>query len=131
MESVLELDQVREEAARKDKERLQGVWNYISGKREAELLVTGDHFTMRFRSGDIYVGRFTVDAIHKPRAMDLFIEEGPEQYRGKVARAIYEFDTDHLIWCPSAPGRDRMRAFPPEEDHEHLCIIFRRQKNSH
>jgi uncharacterized protein (TIGR03067 family) len=128
VEVVLQPEQAREEAARKDRERLQGVWNFMSGRREAELLVANDHFTMRFRNGDIYVGRFTLDPINKPRAMDLFIEEGPEAFRGKVSRAIYEFDTDHLIWCPAAPGQDRMRAFPPDEDHDHLCIIFRRQK---
>jgi uncharacterized protein (TIGR03067 family) len=129
VEAVLDLDQVREEAARKDRQRLQGVWIFVSGKREAELVITGDHFTMRFRNGDVYVGRLTVDPTHKPRAMDLVIEEGPEHYRGKRALAIYEFDSDHLIWCPSAPGQDRLRAFPPEDDHGHLCIIFRRQKH--
>ena len=99
-------------------------------KRHAELLVANDHFTMRFRNGDVYIGRFTLDPINKPRAMDLFIEEGPEAYRGKVSRAIYEFDTDHLIWCPAEPGRsERLRAFPPDDDRDHLCIIFRRQKN--
>jgi uncharacterized protein (TIGR03067 family) len=132
VELVLDLDGVREEAARKDKERLQGVWNFVSGKREAELLITGDHFTMRFRTGDVYVGRYTVDPTHKPRAMDLVIEDGPEAYRSKTARAIYEFDGDHLIWCPSSPGQEeRPRIFPPDEDREHLCIIFRRQKSAH
>jgi uncharacterized protein (TIGR03067 family) len=129
--AVLDPDRVREEAARKDKERLQGVWNFVSGKRQAELLVSGDHFTMRFRNGDLYVGRFTVDPTNKPRAMDLVIEDGPEPYRGKTSMAIYEFDGDHLIWCPSTPGgSQRMRAFPPDDDPEHLCIIFRRQKKS-
>jgi uncharacterized protein (TIGR03067 family) len=128
---VIDPDGVREDAARKDRERLQGVWSFVSGRREAELLISGDHFTMRFRTGDVYVGRYTVDPTHKPRAMDLLIEEGPEGYRGKTARAIYELDSDYLLWCPSSPGReDRPRAFPPDDDREHLCIIFRRQKNA-
>jgi uncharacterized protein (TIGR03067 family) len=131
VEVLLDPNGVREDAARKDRERLQGVWGFISGRRQAELLIAGDHFTMRFRTGDVYVGRFTVDPTHKPRAMDLLIEDGPEAYRGKTARAIYEFDGDHLLWCPSLPGReDRPRAFPPDDDREHLCIIFRRQKST-
>jgi uncharacterized protein (TIGR03067 family) len=133
MESVL-LDPVRakEEVARKDRERLQGSWVFVSGKREAHLLIAGDHFTMRFKSGDIYVGTLEVDPTHKPRAMDLHIEEGPERYRGKTAPAIYEFDGDHLIWCPAEPGAyERPRAFPPDEDRSHLCIIFRREKVRH
>ena len=84
MEAVLDLHQAREEAARKDGERLQGVWSFVSGKREAELLISGDHFTMRFRTGDIYVGRLTVDPTHKPRAMDLVIEDGPAHFRASA-----------------------------------------------
>jgi uncharacterized protein (TIGR03067 family) len=123
------MDRAREEAARRDRERMQGSWSFISGRREAQLLISGDHFTMRFRNGDIYVGTFTLDPTHRPKAMDLQIHEGPEQYRGKTALAIYEIDGEHLIWCPAEPGRDqRLRAFPPQEDHGHLCIIFRREK---
>ncbi len=130
MEAVLELNRVREEAARRDKERLQGAWSFVSGKREAELVIIGDEFTMRFRNGDLYTGRFTVDPTHKPRAMDLVIDEGPEAYRGKTAMAIYEFDGDYLIWCPSEPGHGkRLRAFPPAEDRNTLCIIFRRHRD--
>jgi uncharacterized protein (TIGR03067 family) len=130
VEVAVDREQVREEAARKDRDRLQGVWSFVSGKREAELLVSGDHFTMRFRNGDVYAGRYTVDPTNKPRAMDLEIEDGPEPSRGKRSLAIYEFDGDHLIWCPAAPGRnERLRAFPADDDGEHLCIIFRRQKN--
>lgn len=129
MEPPVERDLLREESARKDRERLQGVWSFVSGQREAQLLVSGEHFTMRFRNGDIYVGTFTLDPTHRPRAMDLHIQEGPEQYRGKRALAIYEFDGDHLIWCPGEPGKeDRLRAFPPAGDRDHLCIIFRREK---
>ena len=130
IEATIDLGRAREEAARRDRERLQGVWKFVSGKREASLLISGDHYTMHFRSGDVYVGTFTLDATAKPRAMDLTIDEGPESYRGKKALAIYEFDGDHLIWCPAEPGRaERQRAFPPAEDLGALCIIFRREKN--
>jgi uncharacterized protein (TIGR03067 family) len=123
-----ETERAREDAARRDRERIQGVWGFVAGKREAQLLISGDHFTMRFRNGDIYVGTFTVDPMQRPKAMDLQIREGPEQYRGKTALAIYEIDGEHLIWCPAEPGQcDRLRAFPPEEDPGHLCIIFKRE----
>ena len=126
---ILDEVRAREEAARRDRDRLQGTWAFVSGKREAQLLISGHHFTMRFRNGDIYVGTYTLNPTHRPRAMDLVIEEGPEQHRGKTALAIYEIDGEHLIWCPAEPGRsDRLRAFPPEDDLEHLCIIFRREK---
>jgi uncharacterized protein (TIGR03067 family) len=129
VEKALDPLEARQEVVRRDRERLQGAWSFVSGKREAQLLIAGDHFTMRFKNGDIYVGTFAVDPTHKPRAMDLTIHDGPERYKGKIALAIYEFDGDHLIWCPADPTReDRPRAFPPDEDPDHLCIVFRREK---
>lgn len=128
MQILIDRDRIREETAQRNRERLQGVWNYVSGPREAQLFICGDHFTMRFRNGDIYVGTYELDPTSRPKAMDLFIKEGPEHYRGKKALAIYELDGDHLIWCPSEPGKEeRLRAFPPAEDREHLCLIFRRE----
>lgn len=129
MQTLVDRQRVREDLAAKDRERLQGAWMFVSGHREAHLLVSGDYFTMRFRNGDIYVGTYALDPTQHPRAMDLFISEGPAQFRGKRALAIYEFDGDHLIWCPAEPGKEeRLRAFPPCECRDQLCIIFRRER---
>jgi uncharacterized protein (TIGR03067 family) len=125
-------DGIKEDIARRDRDRLQGVWSYFSGKRKAQLVILGDHFTIRFANGDIYLGTIIVDPVHHPRAMDLYIEEGPDRHRGKTALGIYEFDGDYLIWCPGEPGRlNRLQAFPAEEDLNQLCIVFRREKQAH
>jgi uncharacterized protein (TIGR03067 family) len=126
---LLDPDLFKESAARKDKESLQGTWEFVAGIREAQLLIAGDHFTVRFKTGEIYVGTYHLDPSRKPKAMDLTITEGPERHRGKTSLAIYDLDGDHLIWCPAEPGvGDRLRAFPPEEDSKHLCLIFRRDR---
>src|SRR4051794_5769930 len=91
IEATIDAGRAREEAARRDRDRMQGVWKFVSGKREAKLLVSGDHFTMHFRNGDVYVGTFTLDAAARPKAMDMFITEGPEAHKGKTSLAIYEF----------------------------------------
>jgi uncharacterized protein (TIGR03067 family) len=120
---------VKQDAARRDLERLQGGWAFHHGKREAHLLFAGEHFTIRFKNGDIYVGTYAVDPTARPRAMDLAIREGPERFRGKTILAIYEFDGEHLLWCPAPPERgERLRAFPAADDLDHLLIIFRREK---
>jgi uncharacterized protein (TIGR03067 family) len=127
---LLDPDLARESAARKDRDRLQGTWNFVSGIREAQMLIAGDHFTVKFKGGDIYLGTYTLDPTSKPRMMDMTISEGPEKHRGKTSLIIYELDGDHLIWCPAEPGTgNRLRSFPPEEDTRHLCIIFRREKS--
>jgi uncharacterized protein (TIGR03067 family) len=126
---LLDPELARETAASKDKERLQGTWNYVAGIREAQMLIAGDHFTVKFHNGDIYLGTYVLDATTKPKMMDMTISEGPEKHRGKTSLIIYELDGDHLIWCPAEPGTgNRLRTFPPEEDKQHLCIVFRREK---
>ena len=126
----LDLDQAREAAIDKDKRRLQGTWNFVSGLRRAQILIAGDHFTVKFSNGDIYLGSYTLDPTSKPKMMDMTIHEGPAKHRGKTSLVIYELDGDHLIWCPAEPGTgNRLVAFPPDDDLHHLCIILRREKS--
>lgn len=119
---------VREDAARRDRDRLQGTWDFVSGGREARLVIDGGHFQVRFKQNDVYRGTFTLDPTRRPKAMDMTVTEGPAERLGKTALCIYQIDGDHLIWCPSPPGSgERLRAFPPEGDCGNLCIIFRRE----
>jgi hypothetical protein len=49
--------------------------------------------------------------------------------QGLTARRIYALDGDHLVWHPGEPGSgERPKAFPPSDSHEHLCVVFRREK---
>ena len=122
-------DIVRGEAARRDRDRLQGVWNFFSGQREAQLLIQGEHFTVRFKNGPVYTGTFTLDPTRKPKAIDMAITDGPEKHKGKVSLGIYALDGNNLIWCPSDPGSaERLSAFPADDDMKHLCIVFHREK---
>lgn len=114
---------------RRDMERLQGTWHFFAGTREAQLLITGNHFTIRFKNGETYGGTFTIDPARKPRAIDLQITEGPDRHKGKVALAIYAIDGDRLIWSPARPGdSERPTFFPHNEDTDHLCIVFQREQ---
>lgn len=126
---LLEAEAARESAAARDKGRLQGAWDSIRGPRGAQLLIAGDHFTVKFKNGDIYLGTFRLDPTARPKAIDMTIEEGPERHRGKTSLGIYDLDGEHLIWAPSQPGMaERLHAFPPDDDATHLCIVFRHEK---
>ena len=57
--------------ALRDLERLQGTWNFVSGIRPAQLLIAGDHFTMKFSNGDLYMGTLRLDPTQDPAAMDV------------------------------------------------------------
>jgi uncharacterized protein (TIGR03067 family) len=119
----------REAVTARERERLQGVWNFFTGRRKVQLLLDGDHFTAKFNNGDVYVGTFDLDPTKKPKAMDMTIADGPERHKGSVARCIYALDGDHLVWCPAEPGADaRPQAFPPTDSQDFLCVVFRREK---
>jgi uncharacterized protein (TIGR03067 family) len=91
-------------------------------------LVAGNHFLMKFRDGDLYVGTFTLDPTRRPKAMDMTIDQGPERHRGKTARCIYRLTGGELRWCPVEPGRDdRLKAFPDCSDPKFVCTVFERE----
>jgi uncharacterized protein (TIGR03067 family) len=116
--------------ARTDLEKLQGAWVSVAGRRAAEMLFAGRHFTFRFMDGDLYMGTFDLGGTDdRPRTMIMWIHEGPPRYKGKSALCIYELDGDRLRWCPSEPGTDeQLDDFPPMEDGRHLCMLFRREQ---
>jgi uncharacterized protein (TIGR03067 family) len=107
---------------------LQGVWLFVSGKREAELLVCGRRWTVRFRDGVIYMGVFELGPVGLPKTMQMHIDEGPAQHRGKSALCIYELDGNTLRWCTAGPGQtERPATFPAEDHPQYLSLVFQRE----
>ena len=118
---------LKEAAVARDRERLQGVWDFVTGRRKMQLSIKGDQFTARFNNGDVYEGTFDLDPTKKPKAMDMTIVAGPDKHKGLAAHCIYALDGDHLVWCPSEPGTmGRPNAFPATDSSENLCLVFRR-----
>jgi uncharacterized protein (TIGR03067 family) len=112
-----------------DLEVLQGAWAFVEGRREAEFLFSGSHFTVCFSDGTIYMGSFELDLASRPRVMKMQIEEGPARHRSLAALCIYEIIGDTLRWCTAGPGQlERPAAFPPADDPRFLCLLFRRAK---
>jgi uncharacterized protein (TIGR03067 family) len=111
-----------------DLDALQGAWFSVSGRREAELLISGLHFAFRIADGEIYMGAFDLDPGTVPKLMVMRVDEGPARYKGKTALCIYEMDGPVLRWCATSPGRDeRLQTFPAEDHAEYLCMVFHRE----
>jgi uncharacterized protein (TIGR03067 family) len=118
-----------EQRARAELELLQGPWFSVLGRRQAELLIAGGHFTIRFEDDIIYMGTFELDPDARPRAMDMRIDEGPASHKGKTALCIYELTGDTLRWCVARPGsKERLAGFPSEYNANYLYLAFRREK---
>jgi uncharacterized protein (TIGR03067 family) len=109
-------------------EALQGAWEFVSGRRRAELLISGTHLAIHFADGDIYLGSFTLEPASRPGLMIIHIDEGPPRHKGGTAHCIYEVVGDTLRWCTAWPGpANRLSAFPDESDPRYLCLAFRRE----
>jgi uncharacterized protein (TIGR03067 family) len=118
----------KDQAIQAERDRLQGGWAFVSGIREAELWLVGDHFALKFDNGDLYIGTYQLDPTQKPRAMDMTVLEGPARHRGRTSLCIYDHDGFHLTWCPGPPGGGERPQDFPREDTEQLCVVFRRAK---
>jgi uncharacterized protein (TIGR03067 family) len=111
-----------------DRQRLQGIWEYVAGVQEAELLIAGGHYTCKFpQSGKLYMGTYVLDPTADPPRIDMTVEEGPPPYRGRTSLGIYRLDGEILHWCPAKPDEDRPAAFPSPDDSRYLYLILRRE----
>jgi uncharacterized protein (TIGR03067 family) len=110
-----------------DLERLQGAWTTVEGKRPAELLISGQHLTVHFRDGEIYMGTFALGTSGKFVTLDVQIEEGPPRHRGQTVLCLCELDGDSLRWCNASPGiAERPGNFDNHNPHL-LCLMLRRE----
>jgi uncharacterized protein (TIGR03067 family) len=108
-------------------DQLQGAWFASGGRRDAELLVSGRRFTVRFADGDIYMGVFDLNPGAQPMTLDMHIEEGPSRHKGKTALCICDHDGHTLRWCAAMPGRAvRPADFADDVKASVLLLVFRR-----
>jgi uncharacterized protein (TIGR03067 family) len=125
-------------ANKKDKEKLQGTWQAISGEREGKddpeaakhsLVFDGDKFMIK-RGDQVFVqGTFKIDASKAPRTMDIDITEGPDNVKNKTAQAIYALDGDDLTWCVAEPGSaERPEKLATKEGVKHMLVKLKREK---
>ena len=81
-------------------------------------------------NGVDYTCKVKVDATAKPDAtIDLVIDEGPEESKGKTSKGIYKFQGEKLMLCISMPGKDRPKAFETTEDEAYLFPLKKEKKS--
>ncbi len=107
--------------------KLQGTWVVAAGRWKCQLLFAAHNFALRFPNGDIYLGIYTVDPTATPAAMDMSVEDGPEQYRGQTALCLFELEGNTLRWRPNEPGNpERHAAFNAEGEGKWPTLVLRR-----
>jgi uncharacterized protein (TIGR03067 family) len=75
-------------------------------------------------NGTDYTCKVKVDKEAKPNpTIDLEIEDGPEEAKGKTSKCIYKLDGEKLTLCVSMPGKDRPKEFAQVEDEAYLFSL--------
>jgi uncharacterized protein (TIGR03067 family) len=67
-----------------------------------------------------YTCKVKADAKAKPATIDLLIDEGPEDAKGKTSKCIYKLEGEKLILCVSLPGKDRPKEFEQNEGESYV-----------
>jgi uncharacterized protein (TIGR03067 family) len=97
---------------------LKGTWVTDEG---IESTWTFDGETLKATvNGVDYTCKVKADPKAKPKTLDLVIDEGPEDAKGKTSKCIYKFDGEKLILCVSTPGHDRPKEFEQTEGESYV-----------
>jgi uncharacterized protein (TIGR03067 family) len=103
----------------------QGSWSTDGDGLDAKWTFEGEKVKATVNGTD-YACTAKVDTAAKPFAtIDLVIDDGPEDAKGKTSKGIYKFDGEKLTICTSAPGKDRPKEFTQVEDE---CYLFAMKK---
>ena len=101
----------------------QGTWATDGEGIDAKWTFEGEKLKATVNGTD-YSCKVKVDTEAKPNAtLDLDIEEGPEESKGKTSKCIYKLDGEKLTLCVSFPGKDRPKDFAQVEDESYLFTL--------
>jgi len=126
------------DADKKDKGKLQGTWNAVSGEsggkeqpeaKEHSLIFKGDEFSVKKGDKVMVKGKFKIDSSKKPKTIDMDIAEGSDDVKGKTAEGIYKLEGDDLTWCVDEPGSgNRPKEFATKEGTKTMLVKLKREK---
>jgi uncharacterized protein (TIGR03067 family) len=107
---------------------VQGTWATAeSNELDAKWVFKGETLEATV-NGMEYVGKIKLDDKAKPHAtLDIVLTEGPEDVKGKTAKAIYKLDGDKLVVCVGHPGMDRPKDFEPVPDQVYLFELKKKK----
>jgi uncharacterized protein (TIGR03067 family) len=108
---------------------IKGTWASDADGIDSKWTFEGETLKATVNGAD-YTCKVKVDPDAKPLAtMDLTIDEGPEDSKGKVSKAIYKLDGEKLTLCVSMPGKDRPKAFEQSPDEAYLFELKKQKKD--
>lgn len=113
-----------DEAATDALKSLKGTWVSDEGI-DSSWTFEGESLKATVNGLD-YTCKVKVDAKAKPATIDLAIDDGPEDAKGKTSKCIYKLEGEKLTLCVSLPGKDRPKEF---EQNEGESYVFELKKD--
>jgi uncharacterized protein (TIGR03067 family) len=119
---------LRGDDAKGDLKKIQGTWTLTTEDGgEASWLFDGDNLTVMMPNAK-YVTKVSIDEKGQPQpAIDIKINEGPDDAVGKTSRGIYKLDGDHLTVCVSIPDGERPKALEAVEGAAYLFKLTKKK----
>ena len=133
---LLAADAPKEDAAKKEREKLAGTWKVLSAERDGQpdsvsksavvSIAADGKLRVRFQDGVESGGTYQIDPNKTPKAIDYTLDSGPN--KGKQLTGIYALEGDRLKLCGSDPGKPRPKEFVTKTDSGHLLFVLAREK---
>jgi uncharacterized protein (TIGR03067 family) len=106
----------------------QGTWVTAAEGLDSKWTFEGETLKATVNGVD-YTCKVKVDSNAKPHpTVDLAVDEGPEEAKGKTSKGIYKLDGEKLTLCVSVPGKDRPKEFAQAEDEAYLFELKKEKK---
>jgi len=124
------------DAAKKDQDKLQGTWTFVSMESNGQAVPQGDpaptitfagnKFTVKAGEVVLQAGTQTLDPGKKPKEVDSTVTEG--EGKGTTMLGIYELDGDNLKACFDTQGKKRPTEFKTAAGSGHMLVVLKRAK---
>ena len=125
-----------DDASAKDKESLQGIWQFDSldtdgpkpppeEMKKMKLTIKDNKMSHPGAQGKTEEATFELDATATPKTIDMTTTGGTE--KGEKLQAIYSLDGDTLKLCIAAPGKERPKEFKAVKERT-VVMVFKREK---
>lgn len=127
----------KEDAAKKDLDKLQGTWKMASlevdGKtvpedklKSSTLTIKGDKYIISVND-KTYETQLTLDATEKPKTIDMKFLDGAN--KDKTALGIYKIDGETFTMCRALnPGQARPQDFGTWPNTNTFLVVWKKQE---
>ena len=107
----------------------QGSWATDGEGIDSKWTFDGENLKASVNGQD-YTCKAKADPTAKPNpTLDLTINDGPEESKGKISKGIYKLDGEKLTLCVSLPGKDRPKEFAQVDDEAYLFVLKKQKKD--